>query len=71
MRVSQAPPTLQGIPEEVSMKFWRGAAAALLALTLPAWAGAQSDSGRISGSVGTTLGIGTNRQVQLAFRFNF
>jgi len=27
--------------------------------------------GRATYTVGTTVGIGTNRQVQLAFRFNF
>jgi hypothetical protein len=33
--------------------------------------GAAGSFGRLSQTVGTTVGIGTNRQVQLAFRFSF
>ena len=34
-------------------------------------AGAAGTFGRASSTVGTTVGIGTNRQMQLAFRLNF
>jgi len=34
-------------------------------------AGAAQTFGRATSTVGTTVGIGTNRQIQLAFRFNF
>lgn len=34
-------------------------------------AGAAQTFGRLTSTVGTTVGIGTNRQVQLAFRFSF
>jgi hypothetical protein len=33
--------------------------------------GAAGAFGRATSTVGTTVGIGTNRQVQLAFRLNF
>ena len=34
-------------------------------------AAAGSAFGRLASTVGTTVGLGTNRQVQLAFRLNF
>jgi hypothetical protein len=37
----------------------------------PYTAGAAGSFGRALQTVGTTVGIGTNRQIQLAFRFNF
>jgi Carboxypeptidase regulatory-like domain len=37
----------------------------------PYTTGAAGTFGRATSTVGTTVGIGTNRQIQLAFRFNF
>jgi hypothetical protein len=37
----------------------------------PYTAAAGGPFGRASSTVGTTVGLGTNRQIQLAFRFNF
>jgi Carboxypeptidase regulatory-like domain len=37
----------------------------------PYTAGAAGAFGRATQTVGTTVGVGTNRQIQLAFRFNF
>jgi hypothetical protein len=37
----------------------------------PYTAAAAGAFGRITSTVGTTVGLGTNRQIQLAFRFNF
>ena len=37
----------------------------------PYTAGAAGTFGRATSTVGTTVGIGTNRQIQLAFRLNF
>ena len=37
----------------------------------PHTTGAAGTFGRATSTVGTTVGIGTNRQIQLAFRFNF
>ena len=37
----------------------------------PYTAGAAGSFGRAASTVGTTVGIGTNRQIQLAFRVNF
>jgi hypothetical protein len=37
----------------------------------PYSAAAAGPFGRATSTVGTTVGLGTNRQIQLAFRFNF
>ncbi len=37
----------------------------------PYTAGAAGTFGRLTQTVGTTVGLGTNRQVQFAFRLNF
>jgi len=37
----------------------------------PFSAAAAGTFGRLTQTVGTTVGLGTNRQVQFAFRFNF
>jgi hypothetical protein len=37
----------------------------------PFTAAAASPFGRLASTVGTTVGLGTNRQVQFAFRLNF
>jgi hypothetical protein len=37
----------------------------------PFTTGAAGAFGRATSTVGTTVGIGTNRQIQLAFRLNF
>ena len=37
----------------------------------PHTTGAAGTFGRATSTVGTTVGIGTNRQIELAFRFNF